>query len=213
MALVSGAATAPLTAAQNLLAGELAPRGRVTESFTWPVTALVVGIAAGNAAAGALTDVTSWRVAVLAAAALAGAAALLTVARRRTLRWRALSSGAGAEAAAALGPAGQVVDVAERVADAVRAAVAHEQHRVAVQIGAAMRADAQRRGRTRPRRGPRLPARARHDPRHDVLQAAEHRAARGLGLDARKPSSSSTGDAAPAAGLAHAAEDTWRDGV
>ncbi len=85
MAVISGMATAPLTTAQNLLVGELAPRGRVTESFTWLVTALVVGIAAGNAAAGALTEVASWRVAVLAAAALAGSAALVTIARRRTL--------------------------------------------------------------------------------------------------------------------------------
>ncbi len=85
MAVVSGAAIAPLTTAQNLLAGALAPRGRVTESFTWLVTALVVGVAAGNAVAGELSDVASWRVAVLAAAALAGVAALMTVARRRTL--------------------------------------------------------------------------------------------------------------------------------
>jgi len=85
MAVVSGLATAPLTTAQNLLAGELAPRGRVTESFTWLVTALVVGIATGNAVAGALTDATSWRVAVLAAATLAIIAAAVTVARRRTL--------------------------------------------------------------------------------------------------------------------------------
>lgn len=85
MALVSGAATAPLTTAQNLLAGQLAPRGRVTESFTWLVTALVVGIATGNAAAGALVDASSWRVAVLAAAAVAGIAAVVTVMRRQTL--------------------------------------------------------------------------------------------------------------------------------
>jgi MFS family permease len=85
MAVISGMATAPLTTAQNLLVGELAPRGRVTESFTWLVTALVVGIATGNAAAGALTDVSSWRIAVLAAATLAGVAALVTVLRRRTL--------------------------------------------------------------------------------------------------------------------------------
>jgi MFS family permease len=85
MAVVSGMATAPLTTAQNLLAGELAPRGRVTESFTWLVTALVVGVATGNAAAGALTDAASWRVAVLAAATLAIVAAMVTVVRRRTL--------------------------------------------------------------------------------------------------------------------------------
>jgi len=85
MALISGMATAPLTTAQNLLAGDLAPRGRVTESFTWLVTALIVGIATGNAAAGALADVASWRIAVLAAAAIAVAAAVATVVRRRTL--------------------------------------------------------------------------------------------------------------------------------
>jgi MFS family permease len=85
MAVVSGMATAPLTTAQNLLAGDLAPRGRVTESFTWLVTALVVGVATGNAVAGALTEATSWRVAVLAAATLAIIAAVVTVARRRTL--------------------------------------------------------------------------------------------------------------------------------
>ena len=85
MAVLSGMATAPLTTAQNLLAGELAPRGRVTESFTWLVTALVVGVATGNAVAGALTDATSWRVAILAMAALAIGAAAVTVVRRRTL--------------------------------------------------------------------------------------------------------------------------------
>jgi MFS family permease len=85
MAVISGMATAPLTTAQNLLAGDLAPRGRVTESFTWLVTALIVGIATGNAVAGALTDVSSWRIAVLAAATLAIVAALVTVVRRRTL--------------------------------------------------------------------------------------------------------------------------------
>lgn len=85
LSVAAGLVIAPLTTTQNLLAGDLAPRGRVTESFTWIVTALIVGVAAGNAVAGALTDATSWRVAVLTAAAIATAGAWFSVSRRRTL--------------------------------------------------------------------------------------------------------------------------------
>jgi MFS family permease len=85
LALVSGCVIAPLTAAQNLLAGSLAPRGVVTEAFTWLTTATVVGVATGNAAGGALIDATSWRVAVLGGVAVAVVAAVVTIARRGTL--------------------------------------------------------------------------------------------------------------------------------
>jgi MFS family permease len=85
LALLSGCVVAPLTAAQNLLAGTLAPRGVVTEAFTWLTTSTVVGIAAGNAAGGLLVDASSWRVAVLAGVAVSALAAVATVLRRASL--------------------------------------------------------------------------------------------------------------------------------
>lgn len=85
LAVISGCVVAPLTATQNLLAGELAPRGAVTEAFTWVTTAVVVGIAVGNAAAGVVVDATSWRIAVLGAVVIVALAAAATLARRSTL--------------------------------------------------------------------------------------------------------------------------------
>jgi MFS family permease len=114
LALLSGCVIAPLSAAQNLLAGALAPRGAVTEAFTWITTSLVVGIAAGNAVGGALVDATSWRVAVLAGAATATVAAVATFARRRTL---VVVASAGADAADPNGAALNAAVAPTRLAD------------------------------------------------------------------------------------------------
>jgi MFS family permease len=105
LALLSGCVIAPLTTAQNLLAGALAPRGAVTEAFTWLTTATVVGVATGNAAGGALVDATSWRVAILYGTLVAGFAAVATVIRRGTLAGvGADPPGAGAATVAADAP-------------------------------------------------------------------------------------------------------------
>ncbi len=57
LAMLAGLAIAPLLSAGNQLIGEVAPRGAVTEAFTWPLTALVAGVAGGNAVAGAIVAV------------------------------------------------------------------------------------------------------------------------------------------------------------
>jgi MFS family permease len=85
LCLIAGVAIAPVLAAGNQLAGEVAPPGAVTETYAWPITALVAGIAAGNAAAGGLVEAADWRVAFLAGAVVAMIGGVLVLARRRTL--------------------------------------------------------------------------------------------------------------------------------
>ncbi len=85
-AAVSGCVIAPATAAQNELAGEIAPRGTVTEAYGWMIMGTVTGIALGNAAAGALAEEVGWREAVLAPCGLSALIAVLVLARRTTLR-------------------------------------------------------------------------------------------------------------------------------
>ncbi|HEV2818870.1 MAG TPA: MFS transporter [Solirubrobacteraceae bacterium] len=85
LAPVAGLAIAPLTAAENELAGTVAPPGTVTEAYAWLVTALIGGVAAGNALAGALVEEWGWRIALAAACGCALLGALVTLARRRTL--------------------------------------------------------------------------------------------------------------------------------
>jgi hypothetical protein len=118
-----------------------------------------------------------------------------------------LASGAGAEAAALLGPAAEVLDVAEAVADAVLTAVADEQDRVAFEIGAALGADAEAQiGVALRVSGGGVEGRSGHRPRDDVLESAEDRAAaRG---DEAEPVVIADRHTAPGAGLAHAADDT-----
>jgi MFS family permease len=85
LCLVAGVAIAPVLAAGNQLAGDVAPPGAVTEAYAWPITALVAGIAVGNAAAGGLVEAADWRVAFLVGAVVAMIGGVLVLARRRTL--------------------------------------------------------------------------------------------------------------------------------
>lgn len=85
LAPVAGLAIAPLTAAENELAGTVAPPGTVTEAYAWMLTALVGGLAAGNALAGALVEEFGWRTALGGACGCALLGGLVTLARRRTL--------------------------------------------------------------------------------------------------------------------------------
>ena len=85
LAALSGCVIAPLTAAENELAGVVAPAGTLTEAYGWVITAVVVGVAAGSAAGGALVEAAGWRAAVLAPCVLVLAGAAVAFARRRTL--------------------------------------------------------------------------------------------------------------------------------
>jgi hypothetical protein len=85
-AAISGCVIAPVTAAENELAGDIAPRGTVTEAYGWMIMGVVTGIALGNAGAGLLAEEVGWRAAVLAPCALTALAAALVVVRRATLR-------------------------------------------------------------------------------------------------------------------------------
>src|SRR5690348_4709803 len=93
-----------------------------------------------------------------------------------------------APATAALGPREQVVDAAERVADPVLAAVAHQQHAPVAERPAAMRAATQAVAGIAWREDPpRLPVRPLDRPRHDVLEPAERSRALALRLRGPKP--------------------------
>jgi MFS family permease len=85
LAPLAGVVVAPLTAAQNELAGALAPAGSLTEAYAWVVTALVAGLAAGIALGGALVDAHGWQAPLLAGAACGLAGAAIALARRETL--------------------------------------------------------------------------------------------------------------------------------
>lgn len=85
LAPLAGLAIAPITAAENELAGAIAPPGTVTEAYAWVLTALVGGLAAGNALAGALVEASGWRTAVAVACGWAASSAMAVLARRRTL--------------------------------------------------------------------------------------------------------------------------------
>jgi MFS family permease len=83
--LPAGMTIAPLLAAGNQLAGQVAPAGAVTEAYTWPITSLIAGFAAGAAVGGVLIEAVDWRAAILSAFAAASIGAALALARRRTL--------------------------------------------------------------------------------------------------------------------------------
>jgi MFS family permease len=57
--LVAGATIAPTFVSANGMLDDLAPRGTLTEAFTWTSTGISVGIAAGSAVAGALVEAAS----------------------------------------------------------------------------------------------------------------------------------------------------------
>lgn len=85
LALLAGVAIAPMIAAGGQLVGEIAPRGALTEAYTWPITSLVAGLAAGNAAAGGVVSALGWREAFVMAAAVAVCGIVIGLARRGTL--------------------------------------------------------------------------------------------------------------------------------
>ena len=85
LAPLAGVVVAPLTAAQNELAGRVAPAGTETEAYAWILTALVGGVAAGNAVAGAVVEAAGWRAALVVGCASTALSALAVLARRRTL--------------------------------------------------------------------------------------------------------------------------------
>lgn len=86
LAIVAGAGIAPLFAAGNQLVGEVAPRGVVTEAFTWPVTAIALGVASGNAVSGLVVDGAGWREAVVVGVAVSLVGAAIAVRWRGTLQ-------------------------------------------------------------------------------------------------------------------------------
>src|SRR4051812_8565774 len=96
LAVLAGAGIAPLFAAGNQLVGEVAPRGVVTEAFTWPVTAISLGMASGNAVSGLVVDSAGWREAVLVGVAVSLVGAAVAFAWRRTLRGTASRVGVAA---------------------------------------------------------------------------------------------------------------------
>jgi len=88
LAPLAGVMLAPMQATQNLVVGDVAPLGTLTEAYSWVLMGLVVGIAAGNAAAGLLIDASGWRAAIAVGAAVALVAAVWALARERTVSAR-----------------------------------------------------------------------------------------------------------------------------
>jgi len=85
VAPLAGMVWAPLTTAENELAGAVAPAGTVTEAYAWLITGVIGGLAVGTSVAGVVVDETGWREAVLLGAACSVAGAVFAFARRRTL--------------------------------------------------------------------------------------------------------------------------------
>ena len=85
LAPLAGFLIAPTQATQNLVVGDVAPAGTMTEAYSWVLMGLVVGIAAGNAAAGLLIDASGWRLAIAVGAVVALVVALWALARVRTV--------------------------------------------------------------------------------------------------------------------------------
>jgi MFS family permease len=83
--VVAGLGIAPAIACLYLLVDRLAPRGTVTEAFTWVTTAFAAGFAGGNALGGALAHRAGTDAAFLVAAGGVAAATLLARLRRPAL--------------------------------------------------------------------------------------------------------------------------------
>jgi predicted MFS family arabinose efflux permease len=82
---VTGVVNAPAIATLYVLIESLAPRGSVTEAFTWVSTTFTVGIGAGAASAGIISDVLEPRAAFWLAVLGGGGAVLAVVVRHRGL--------------------------------------------------------------------------------------------------------------------------------
>jgi MFS family permease len=114
--LVAGSAIAPTFVCENGMLDKLAPRGTLTEAFTWIATGLTAGIAAGSALGGAITEAASPGTAmfVLGSGGLV-AAALVAATAGGALRPARVSA-----VAAAARPARQAPSAGARRAERVR---------------------------------------------------------------------------------------------
>jgi MFS family permease len=83
--LPAGLFIAPQAAACNELIGRVAPRGAVTEAYSWPVTATLIGFAPGTAIGGLLVEEVGWEACFAAAAAFAALGAVVVYWYRGTL--------------------------------------------------------------------------------------------------------------------------------
>ena len=83
--LPAGLMIAPQAAACNELIGRVAPRGAVTEAYSWPVTATLIGFAPGTAIGGILVEESGWESCFVAAAAFAALGAAVVYRYRGTL--------------------------------------------------------------------------------------------------------------------------------
>ena len=83
--VVTGIANAPVIATLYVLIESLAPRGTVTEAFTWVSTTFTVGIGAGAASAGIISDAIEPRAAFWLAVVGGAGAVLAVVVRHRGL--------------------------------------------------------------------------------------------------------------------------------
>ena len=92
LVILTGLPIAPLIASRNQLVERVAPRGTVTEAFTWPLTALVAGVSLGAATAGSLVEAHSWSAGVVAAVVGSSLGAVVLLARRDTLSSRPLAA-------------------------------------------------------------------------------------------------------------------------
>ena len=92
---VTGVVNAPVIATLYVLIESLAPRGTVTEAFTWVSTTFTVGIGAGAASAGIISDVVEPRAAFWLAVLGGGGAVLAVVVRHRGLHSTDDAHGAG----------------------------------------------------------------------------------------------------------------------
>ena len=84
--LPAGLLIAPLGAAGNQLVGEVAPRGAVTEAYSWPVTSMIAGFAVGTATGGVLVEAVDWQACFVAAALVGSIGAAIVYAGRAALR-------------------------------------------------------------------------------------------------------------------------------
>ncbi len=85
LVITAGIFIAPQAAAANELIARVAPRGMVTEAYSWPVTATLIGFAPGTAIGGALVEGSGWEACFLAAAAFAALGAVVVWWYRGTL--------------------------------------------------------------------------------------------------------------------------------
>ena len=85
LVVTAGLFIAPQAAAANELIARVAPRGMVTEAYSWPVTATLIGFAPGTAIGGALVEESGWEACFVAAAAFAALGAVVVWLYRGTL--------------------------------------------------------------------------------------------------------------------------------